>query len=216
MSINLNSILQALVPKDKKCFPLFQAAVTNAVRTAKVLKESFEVDSVKRMQLHSEIYDLEHVGDDLTNALKLEVEANFNVPFDREEVYQLAIVIDDIVDDMYGVSKRIELYKIHNIPAVFAEMAQVIWDSTKVLEELMENLKKFRYSESARKRIAAIRELERKMDELQETSIAKLFSDGADPIELIKQQEVFGLMARAEKRCEEAASIIESVLVKFN
>ena len=216
MSINLNSILQALVPKDKKCFPLFQAAVTNAVRTAKILKESFEVDSVKRMQLHSEIYDLEHVGDDLTDALKLEVEANFNVPFDREEVYQLAIVIDDIVDDMYGVSKRIELYKIHNIPAVFGEMAQVIWDTTKVLEELMENLKKFRYSESARTRIAAIRELERKMDVLQETSIAKLFSDGADPIELIKQQEVFGLMARAEKRCEEAASIIESVLVKFN
>ena len=216
MSINLNSILQALVPKDKKCFPLFQAAVTNAVRTAKILKESFEVDSVKRMQLHSEIYDLEHVGDDLTDALKLEVEANFNVPFDREEVYQLAIVIDDIVDDMYGVSKRIELYKIHNIPAVFGEMAQVIWDTTKVLEELMENLKKFRYSESARTRIAAIRELERKMDVLQETSIAKLFSEGADPIELIKQQEVFGLMARYQKRCEEAASFIESVLVKFN
>jgi uncharacterized protein Yka (UPF0111/DUF47 family) len=138
------------------------------------------------------------------------------VPFDREEVYQLAIVIDDIVDDMYGVSKRIELYKIHNIPSVFGEMAQVIWDSTKVLEELMENLKKFRYSESARKRIAGIRELERKMDKLQEASIAKLFSEGADPIELIKQQEVFGLMARAEKRCEEAASIIEAVLVKFN
>ena len=95
-------------------------------------------------------------------------------------------------------------------------MAQVILDSTIVLEELMENLKKFRYSESARKRIAAIRELERKMDGLQETSIAKLFSEGADPIELIKQQEVFGLMARAEKRCEEAASIIEAVLVKFN
>jgi predicted phosphate transport protein (TIGR00153 family) len=168
------------------------------------------------MQLHSEIRDLEHVGDDLTDALKIEVEANFNVPFDREEVYQLAIVIDDIVDDMYGVSKRIELYKIHNIPTVFGEMAQVIWDSTKVLEELMENLKKFRYSESARKRIAAIRELERKMDSLQESAIAKLFSEGADPIELIKQQEVFGLMARSEKRCEEAASIIEAVLVKFN
>jgi hypothetical protein len=216
MSINLNSILQALVPKDKKCFPLFQASVTNAVRTAKVLKESFEADSVKRIQLHGEIRDLEHVGDDLTHALKIEVEANFNVPFDREEVYQLAIVIDDIVDDMYGVSKRIELYKIHNIPTVFGEMAQVIWESTLVLEELMENLKKFRYSESARKRIATIREFERKMDSLQEAAIAKLFSEGADPIELIKQQEVFGLMARAEKRCEEAASIIEAVLVKFN
>jgi uncharacterized protein Yka (UPF0111/DUF47 family) len=216
MSINLNSILQVLVPKDKKCFPLFQASITNAVRTAKILKESFEVDSVKRMQLQSEIYDLELVGDDLTDALKLEVEANFNVPFDREEVYQLAIVIDDIVDDMYGVSKRIELYKIHNIPAVFGEMAQLILDSTKVLEELMENLKKFRYSESARKRIATIRELERKMDGLQEASIAKLFSEGADPIELIKQQEVFGLMARAQKHCEEAACIIEEVLVKFN
>ena len=216
MSINLNSILQALVPKDKKCFPLFQASVTNAVRTAKVLKESFEADSVKRIQLHGEIRDLEHVGDDLTHALKIEVEANFNVPFDREEVYQLAIVIDDIVDDMYGVSKRIELYKIHNIPTVFGEMAQVIWESTLVLEELMENLKKFRYSESARKRIATIREFERKMDSLQEAAIAKLFSEGADPIELNKQQEVFGLMARAEKRCEEAASIIEAVLVKFN
>jgi predicted phosphate transport protein (TIGR00153 family) len=216
MSVNLNSILQVLVPKDKKCFPLFQAAVKNAVRTARVLKESFEVDSVKRMQMYAEIHDLEHVGDDLTDALKLEVEANFNVPFDREEVYQLAIVIDDIVDDIYGVSKRIELYKIHNIPSVFGEMSSVIWESTIVLEELMEVFKKFRYSEEARKKIANIRELERKMDALQETAIAKLFSEGADPIELIKQQEVFGLMARAEIHCEEAASIIEEVLVKFN
>jgi uncharacterized protein Yka (UPF0111/DUF47 family) len=168
------------------------------------------------MQMYAEIHDLEHVGDDLTDALKLEVEANFNVPFDREEVYQLAIVIDDIVDDIYGVSKRIELYKIHNIPSVFGEMSSVIWESTIVLEELMEVFKKFRYSEEARKKIANIRELERKMDALQETAIAKLFSEGADPIELIKQQEVFGLMARAEIHCEEAASIIEEVLVKFN
>lgn len=216
MSINLNSVLQVLVPKDKKCFPLFQAAVRNTVRTAKVLKESFEVDSVKRIQMYAEIHDLEHVGDDLTDALKLEVEANFNVPFDREEVYQLAIVIDDIVDDIYGVSKRIELYKIHNIPAVFGEMASVIWETTIILEELIEVFKKFRYSEEARKKIASIRELERKMDGLQEMAIAKLFSEGADPIELIKQQEVFGLMARAEKHCEESASIIEEVLVKFN
>jgi uncharacterized protein Yka (UPF0111/DUF47 family) len=214
--MNINSILQILVPKDKKCFPLFQAALANAVKTAEVFKQSFEVDSVKRIQLHAEIYRLEHVGDDLTDALKVEVAANFHVPFDREEVHQLAIAIDDIVDDIFGVSKRIELYKIHNIPPVLGEMAGVILGSTLELQLLLHELKKFRYSTVARKHIAAIRDFERKMDDLQESSVAKLFKEGADPIELIKQQEVFGLMARAEKRCEEAASIIEAVLVKFN
>jgi|GEM_PF-27852 predicted phosphate transport protein (TIGR00153 family) len=216
LSMHLNSLFQALVPKNEKCFGWFEKGTKNIVLASECLNQLIGGDGSKRMILFERMKNLELKGDEITDAIKNEVSTVFVLPFDREEVYQLAILIDDVVDDIHGISKRVDLYKIHQFPSVFSEMSSIIHLTAIELLELVQDFKKLRYNEAAREHIQTIREYERQMDHLQESAIANLFETGSDPIEIIKIQEVFTIMAKAQKHAGEAASLIEAVLVKFN
>ena len=129
---------------------------------------------------------------------------------------QLAILIDDVVDDIHAISKRVDLYKIHQFPGIISEMTSIIHLTSIELMELVQDFQKLRYNEASREHIAAIREYENQMEELQENAIANLFATGSNPIEIIKIKEVFAIIEKAQKHACEAASLIEAVLVKFN
>lgn len=216
MAFNLNTVFQALVPKDKKCFPLFKRASENAYEMAVKLHEAFTTDSVSRLQIHGVIFQMEEHGDDISHAIKHESSVNFHVPFDREQVYELANLIDDVCDDIQGISKRVELYKIHQIPDTFSKFSATLVEATHALNRLINEFQHLRYTPAAREIIEEIRACEAQADHILEQATAELFSSGVLTLDLIKQQEVFTIMARGMKRAEEAASIVESVLVTYN
>jgi predicted phosphate transport protein (TIGR00153 family) len=216
MNFNLNTVFQALVPKDKKCFPLFRRASENAYEMSVKLHEAFTTDSVSRLQIHGVIFQMEAHGDDISHAIKHESSVNFHVPFDREQVYELANLIDDVCDDIQGISKRVDLYKIHQIPASFSKFSATLVEATHALNRLVHEFQHLRYSNAAKEIIEEIRACEAQADHILEEATAELFATGSLTLDLIKQQEVFTIMARGMKRAEEAASIIESVLVTYN
>src|SRR5687768_3491325 len=129
MQRSLDRIFHALLPKDKKFYPLFDQAALNMVETARVLEASLKGDSLGRMGMHEKIDMLEKQGDEITHAIMAEASTTFIVPFDREDVQQLAMAIDDVVDYIYGTSKRIDLYKIHHITPAMIRLAEIIHSS---------------------------------------------------------------------------------------
>src|SRR5690606_37538199 len=97
--MSLNSIFQHFVPKDRKFFPLFEKASGNLIALSSTLTELVNSpDTEKRAELTKKIEDLEHVGDDITHQIYLELSKNFITPFDREAIHALASAIDDIAD----------------------------------------------------------------------------------------------------------------------
>ena len=82
--MSLNNIFQYFVPKDKKFFPLFEQAGANLIEMAQLLKEMVNSDDLaKRTEITKKIEDLEHVGDNITHKIHLELGKNFITPFDR-------------------------------------------------------------------------------------------------------------------------------------
>jgi uncharacterized protein Yka (UPF0111/DUF47 family) len=112
---SIDFIFQALLPKDKLFYPLFDQACNNLVETAQVLEKALKSDSVTRIQSFETINLLEKQGDEITHAIMRETGNTFIVPFDREDIHALAIAIDDVVDYIYGTSKRLDIYKVHQI-----------------------------------------------------------------------------------------------------
>jgi uncharacterized protein Yka (UPF0111/DUF47 family) len=45
-------------------------------------------------------------------------------------------------------------------------------------------------------------------------AIADLFNDGDNPLEIIKWKDVYDLLERAIDACEDAANVIERIVVK--
>jgi len=213
---SLDFIFHALLPKDKKFFPLLDQATANLLETAKTFEMALKGDSVQRMQLLDKIDSLEKVGDEITHAITNEAASTFIVPFDREDIQQLAIAIDDVVDFIYGTAKIIDLYKIHVITPDMIRLSEIIVESSVELKEVITELRSLRNIQKVKEHIEKIGLLENEADQILNDSTVRLFEEEKDAMTLLKKKEVIAFLESATDKCKEATHVIESVVIKFS
>lgn len=213
--MSLNSIFQYFVPKDKKFFPLFEQAGTNLTDMAKLLKECVNSsDPETRTALYKKLEDLEHVGDNITHQIHLELGRNFITPFDREDIHALASSLDDVADFIHTASSRIELYKLEGVTLPMIEITDLILEATEHIAKAMYELKDLKNIRNITDSCVRINSVENKADYIFDKAVADLFENEKDAISLIKQKEVLSAMEDATDKCEDVANVLESILVK--
>jgi predicted phosphate transport protein (TIGR00153 family) len=122
--MNIDTILKFFVPKDHSFYPLFEEDAKNLVKATELLKELMSTSEYENHErINKEIKEVEHIGDDITDRTYLQLNKSFITPFDREDIHELTAHIDDVVDSINGVSRRICLYKPKKLMPVYKEMA---------------------------------------------------------------------------------------------
>ena len=214
--MSLNSIFQYFVPKDKKIFfPLFEQAANNVVIMSNVLVEAVNVsDSVTREDLFKQIDKLENKGDELTHQIYLELGKNFITPFDREDIHSLATAIDDVADFIQGAANRMSLYRIDDYNEHIRKLCDLIQQASQDLEKAVRELKDLRNVRNIADSCIRINSVENKADYVFDRAVADLFLYETDAIRLIKYKEILAALETATDRCEDAANVMESILVK--
>ncbi len=200
----------SLVPKDKVFFDLFSEAGQNAVRAARLLLEMLQGWPDSR-EIGRELLKLEQEGDRITHDIVRRLNSTFVTPLDREDIYGLATKLDDIVDYTEEVADFLILYKIE-APMEQAElMADVLVRSCEQIEIALRHLRGFKDLEPY---WIEIHSLENEGDRLYRDAVAALFSDGVDPMHVIRWRDLFLRLERAVDACESVANILESIVIK--
>ncbi|MCC7302241.1 MAG: DUF47 domain-containing protein [Bacteroidia bacterium] len=208
-------LLSFLLPRDRKFFPLFEKASGNLLAISKVLVEMINTaDLEKRRALIKEIERLEHVGDGVTHEIFNELSANFITPFDREDIHTLVSSLDDIVDYIHGSAKRIELYKIESFSPAMVKLSELIQQGAEQLHLAVTELRNLKNIARIREACVKINSMENHADDIFDMSIAQLFEDEKDAVKIIKLKEVLSALETATDKCEDAANVLESIIVK--
>ncbi|GAB2703548.1 DUF47 family protein [Mucilaginibacter koreensis] len=214
--MSLNSIFQYFVPKDKKVFfPLFEQAASNVVDMATLMVEavnSKELDA--REELYKQIDKLENKGDELTHQIYLELGKNFITPFDREDIHALATAIDDVADYIQGSANRMSLYKVDEITEPIQKLAELILQASTDLEKAVRELKDLKNVRNIADSCIRINSVENQADYVFDRAVADLFLYETDALKVIKYKEVLAALETATDMCEDAANVMESILVK--
>ena len=123
----MNNIFKLFTPKDRKFQPLFEQAGSNVLKISEALLLALSAtDLEKRKEYIKEIERLEHVGDDITHSIFLELSKNFITPFDREDIHALASAVDDIADYIHASASNIELYNVKHIGDAMIKLAELL------------------------------------------------------------------------------------------
>jgi predicted phosphate transport protein (TIGR00153 family) len=199
-----------LKPQKREFFHLFTQASANAREIARALVELLEGWPESREKLR-DIRELEHEGDRLTHEVINLLNRTFVTPFDRDDMYRLASVIDDVCDHIDEAADNIDAYEVRDVPGKAREQGEVIYRAVARLHEAVERLEGFRDS---RKQLVALRELEDEGDRLEREAIAELFRSGADPLTIIRWKDIHEQLEEAVDACENAADVLEAILVK--
>ncbi|MFI5158307.1 MAG: DUF47 domain-containing protein [Sphingobacteriales bacterium] len=214
--MSLNSIFQYFVPKEKKIFfPLFEQAASNVVAIATILVEAVNsANPVTREELFKQIDKLENKGDELTHQIYLELGKNFITPFDREDIHALATAIDDVADNIQGAANRMSLYRIDEYNEHIRKLSDLILQGSIDLEKAVRELKDLRNIRAIADSCIRINSIENQADYVFDRAVADLFLYETDAIKLIKYKEILAALENATDMCEDAANVMESILVK--
>lgn len=213
--MSLNSIFQYFIPKDKKFFPLFEKDSANLISLGEKLVEALNTDDLtRRKELFKDIEDLEHTGDEITHQIHLELSKNFITPFDREDIHRLASALDDIADYIHGSASRIDLYQVTEITPPIKELASLILQACQDLNKAIHELRDLKNVRIIADSCVRINSIENQADYVFDKAVGELFMYEKDAIKLIKYKEILSALEDATDMCEDAANVLESILVK--
>lgn len=210
------SFLKLFQPKDKIFYELFEKVVINNSTLSKKLKELvYHGDFDERQNFLLQIESLEHDNDEITHTIFTELGKNFITPFDREDIHYLASALDDIADYIYASAKKINFYKVDPNDPGFKKFADIIVLGTEYLQSAVMELRSMKNIGSITNAIVKINSIENQGDDIYDMSIERLFADESDVKEVIKKREIYQVMELVTDKMEDAANVIESILVKY-
>ena len=200
----------SLVPQDRVFFDLFIRAGQNAVRAAKMLDEMMETWPDDK-GLAREILLAEQEGDRITHDIVQRLNTTFVTPIDREDIYGLATQMDDIVDFTEEAADFLGLYAIEAPMEQATALTSVLVASCEQLAEALVHLRGFKGLD---KYWIEIHRLENDGDRISRDAVASLFSDGIDPMVVIRWKDIFEVLEEAIDSTETAAQILEGIVIK--
>ncbi len=159
------------------------------------------------------IKDVEHEGDQVTHAIVTRLNTTFVTPLDRQDIHSLASRLDDVLDVIDEVAVALLVYRVPVPTSECRAMADVIVDAIVATEQAVRCLRRLDPSFSTH--AVEVHRHEHRADELLRRSVAALFRERVDPVEVLKWKEIYEMLESVTDRCEDVANAIEAIMLKM-
>lgn len=202
-----------IIPRDTVFFDLFDQSAGVLHATAKTYEELLR-DISRREEYIKRIRQAEHDNDEIVHKTLARLDSTFITPFDREDIHMLMKNMDNVIDEIDAAAKRLNIFRIERINERLSHQAELLVKGTAHIIEAVRRLRNLKKPNGLQQTLVEIHMIENEGDENNHLALAELFSDGTDPLTVMKWKELFDLTERAIDSCEDTANIIEAIVLK--
>lgn len=199
-----------LLPKDVRFFDLFTADGENLHAAAHALHEMVR-DYDRLDERVTEIQRLEKVGDDIDRQITRRMEDAFVTPFDREDIHELTVRLDDVVDGIQATAETFIIYGIDRPTEEARELSRILAAQS---VELLAALRKLDGLKGLDSHLELVHDLEHEADGISRAAVARLFRDQLDTLDVLKWRDLYRELENAIDAAEDAAEAIERMFHK--
>lgn len=203
----------SLLPREDVYFDLFTQMAGKIEEASSVLTEMLDQPDPDLNAFRTRIKNIEHECDQLTHQITNKLNKSFITPFDREDIYTLAVALDDICDYIDAGVRAVVMYGIREQNQFSRQLARIIRDLGGEIKAAVSVIGR---PNGISERFKEIHRLENEADDVYFRAIESLFQQETDPINVIKWKEFYEILENATDRCESVANIIESIVLKHN
>jgi predicted phosphate transport protein (TIGR00153 family) len=200
-----------LTPSNKKYYELFSLGANNIVDVTKLLARFAEELPAHGTEVRERMREFEHTGDDITHQVMSELNSSFVTPFDREDIYRLAVRLDDIVDNIDAAVDLAIIYQIEDVPDEVHEQADLL---VRAAEETASAMPRLQSMKDLQPYWVEINRLENAADKVYRNTLGLLFSGKFDALTVLKIKDVVDSLEQAADGFEHVADTIQTIVVK--
>jgi predicted phosphate transport protein (TIGR00153 family) len=199
--------------RDAVFWSSFAQLAHKALEAAKLVEQMFE-DLSKADAMSRQIKTLEAEGDTITHDVVRALHQTWITPLDREEIHALVSSLDDVLDAIDGAAARVTLYEITESSPEARALAKVLVATTTDLSRAVEAISNIKDAEGILALCRAIGKHEDDADGVLRSAIGKLFKEQTNAIEVMKWRDVYERLETATDRAEDAANVIEGIVLE--
>lgn len=201
------------LPREQEFFGIFVGMAQRAHEAALLLQQLFR-QHPDLGDLVSRIDALEEEVDTLRHDCVQRLHDTFVTPimFDRQDIFDLADMLDDVMDFVKAAADRTRLYEVKQVPGAMLKLTDILVEATGQLRDACQCLDSLRPQECGF--VHRVNDLENQADYVLKQALADLFQREPDPVEIIKWKEIYDYVEEAIDHCEDTANLIEGALVK--
>lgn len=211
----MSRVIDFFLPKEEKFYELLLRQTKTSMLAAKELHnlvhEFNRISSKERLRRINLIRSLEHRGDRETHVIIDKLHTSFITPIDREDIHELAVLLDDQIDYIDNVGKKLSVYNVQKIPQILIRQIDVAVKSVGAVNEAIFQLK---HPNNVKETLVKIHDYEEEADYIYAEAIRSLFKDGTNAIEVIKFMDIFKTAEGISDNCQAVAELIEAIVVK--
>ncbi|MBF0388057.1 MAG: DUF47 family protein [Candidatus Omnitrophica bacterium] len=200
-------------PNEFNFYGEFEKQADCLIEGVDCMKKAVEKGTIDYFYLRK-IQEIEIKADESAARIIGQLNKTFITPFEREDIYALTKALDDVIDMMNTISNRLTTYKITEIRKNLIEFSLVIEEAVRALASAVKNMKDMKNYQSVMSSCVEVSRLENISDAIRDTALVALFETEKDPIAVIKWKEIFEDAETVVDICEDAAHVVESILLK--
>jgi uncharacterized protein len=200
-----------LKPRDNRFFELLTTAADNLVTGVGLLDRLLATPADRRAEVADLMRAAEHSGDDATHAIIEHLDRSFVTPFDREDIYRLAVRLDDVMDYMEAAVDLSVLYGVEEFPDGVQEQVRLLGQAAELTAAAMPRLRDL---EDLVPFWVSVNEVENAADQVYRKLLASLFSGKYDTLTVMKFKEIVDQLEAAADAFEHVADVVHSIAVK--
>ncbi len=212
-------LFSKLLPREGNFFEMFDQHANRIVEAAhafsKMVANYSDLD--KRNLHHREVDEAERAADHITHEVSRVLHKTFITPIDRDQIHQLINTMDDVADLIQDSAETMALYDVRHMTDDIVRLTDLSVKCCERLKDAVGLIGKVRdaaTAEAALKTCAEIDKLESDADHVMRSAMSRLFREEPDVRELIKLKAVYELLETITDRCEDAANLIEGIVLE--
>ena len=211
----MKRIISFFLPKEVIFFDLFEKEVRNSVCASEELRKFFnEYDHLRpaeRRKRAQRIKDFEHEGDSITREIMENLHTAFITPIDHEDIHELAVRLDDSVDMVDTLAKKIIYYKLAKMPEPLKKQVEILCEQMKEVEK---EIAKLRHGGKIKEEHKRIHELENVADVVHGNAMEDLFDNQKDPMEVIKLKDLYESAEHITDKAQHISIILDGIVIR--
>jgi len=199
-----------ITPRDDRFFPMFTEAAQNLVSATDLMAEFVHVSS-NREKIAAQLREHEHAGDAVTHRVIHELNSTFVTPFDREDIYRLATLLDDVMDSIEAAADFAVLSELETLPVEMSRQVDLLQRAARCTVQVMGRLATMTDLSSY---WIEVNRLENEADQVYRGLLSRLFSGTYEALTVMKLKQVADDLEDAADAFESVANVVETISVK--
>lgn len=166
-------------------------------------------------ELSKRVEEAEHRGDLITHDVVKRLRKNWITPLDRDDIHTLMSRLDDILDFVKSAAERVVIFEVRAAPPEASEIVEIIQHACETLTRAVGLLSSMKNAPTILELCVEVNRLENAADDVHRRAITEMFRAGNDPLVVMKWRDIFDRLESAVNCCEDAANVIEGVVLEY-